>query len=71
MEVAFKLDTETFIMILLRVKSRLESPREIYGDNGGKIVGWASELKDGLLHLDQKKTCNPVALKPQAGSGSL
>lgn len=54
-EVAHSLDTQTFLMCLMRFIARRGSPNNLYSDNGTNFVGADRELKTSLEAFDQKR----------------
>ena len=54
LEVAFSLDTDSFLNASFRVASRRGLPEDIVCDNGTNFVGGSNELKD-LKALNNKK----------------
>ena len=55
LEVAWGLDTDSFLNAFTRFTSRRGVPKEIISDNGTNFVGAVNELKDLVAQLDQEK----------------
>lgn len=53
MEMAYSLDTDSFISVMSRFESRRGVPASYYSDNGTNFVGAQRELKECLNRLDQ------------------
>ena len=56
MEIAYALDTDSFLNAFYRMVKRRGLPREMLSDNGGNFVGGNKELSDLVKELDQDKT---------------
>ncbi|CAH8548192.1 unnamed protein product [Schistosoma haematobium] len=54
-EMTHSLNTDSFIMALLRFIGRRGKPAEIYSDNGSNFVGAVSELKRFVQQLNQQR----------------
>ncbi|CAH8612557.1 unnamed protein product [Schistosoma margrebowiei] len=54
-ELTHSLNTDSFIMALLRFIGRRGKPAEIYSDNGSNFVGAVSELRRFVQQLNQQK----------------
>ncbi|CAH8818888.1 unnamed protein product [Schistosoma curassoni] len=54
-EMTHSLNTDSFIMALLRFIGRRGKPAEIYSDNGSNFVGAVSELRRFVQQLNQQK----------------
>jgi hypothetical protein len=55
LEVAFGLDTDSFLNALARFTSRQGTPTKITSDNGTNFVGAVNELKELVEQLDKDK----------------
>ena len=55
LEVAWGLDTDSFLNVFTRFTSRRGVPREVVSDNGSNFVGAVNELKELVGQLDQEK----------------
>ena len=55
LEVAFGLDTDSFLNTLERFTSRRETPSEIISDNGTNFVGAVNELMELVNNIDKAK----------------
>ena len=55
LEVAWELDTDSFLNAFTRFTSRRGVPKEIISDNGTNFVGAVNELKDLVAQLDREK----------------
>ncbi|KAK4467348.1 hypothetical protein MN116_000290, partial [Schistosoma mekongi] len=62
-EMAHSLNTDSFIMSLLRFMGRRGRPTEIYSDNGSNFVGTVSELKGFVQQWDQRRISKELATK--------
>ncbi|KAH9593640.1 hypothetical protein MS3_00000508 [Schistosoma haematobium] len=54
-EMTHSLNTDSFIMVLLRFIGRRGKPADIYSDNGSNFVGAVSELRRFVQQLNQQK----------------
>ena len=54
-EVAFNLDTDSFILVLRRLVARHGNVRSIYSDNGSNLIGVERELKKAYSEMDDNK----------------
>ena len=54
-EVAHKLDTDSFLNALRRFMNRRGTPQCIYSDNGSNFIGGERELREALQNINQKK----------------
>ena len=61
LEIAYGLDTDSFLNAFYRMVSRRGLPKVIISDNGTNFVGANRELKDLLKHLDRDKIVNSTA----------
>jgi len=61
LEVAFSLDTDSFISALTRFESSRGVPSVYYSDNGTNFTGAQRELKECLDRLDQEKITTELA----------
>ena len=55
LEMAYTLETDSFLSCLIRFESIYGTPVSSRSDNGTNFVGAVHELKDCLRHLDQSK----------------
>ena len=55
LEMAFSLDTDSFLNAFYRMTSRRGRPTEVLSDNGSNFVGAERELRELVEALDQKK----------------
>lgn len=55
LEIAFGLDTDSFLNAFTGKTSRRGVPKEMIGNCGTNFVGAVSELKELISKLDQKK----------------
>ncbi|KAK4474245.1 hypothetical protein MN116_000200 [Schistosoma mekongi] len=62
-EMAHSLNTDSFVMSLLRFMGRRGRPTEIYSDNGSNFIGTVSELKGFIQQWDQRRISNELATK--------
>ena len=63
LEIAFGLDTDSFLNAFYRMASRRGLPEEIFSDNGTNFKGADNELKSLLLLIDETKVLESVANK--------
>ena len=63
LEIAFGLDTDSFLNAFYRMASRRGLPEEIYSDNGSNFKGADNELKSLVLQIDENKIQESVAHK--------
>ena len=63
LEIAFGLDTDSFLNAFYRMASRRGLPEEIYSDNGTNFKGADNELKSLVLQIDENKIQESVAHK--------
>lgn len=63
LEIAFGLDTDSFLNAFYRMASRRGLPEEIYSDNGTNLKGADNELKSLVLQIDENKIQESVAHK--------
>ncbi len=63
LEVAFSLETDSFIMCLRRFVARRGNPQVIYSDNGTNFVGADCELKECIENWNQDKIANELSPK--------
>ncbi|XP_074653617.1 uncharacterized protein LOC141907774 [Tubulanus polymorphus] len=61
LEVAYSLDTDSFIMALRRFIARRGKPKRIYSDNGTNFTGGEKELRDQLTKLNQTKIADATS----------
>ncbi|CAI2734059.1 unnamed protein product [Schistosoma spindalis] len=57
-EVTYSLNTDSFIMALVRFIGRRGKPAEIYSDNGSNFVGAVTELRKFVKQFNQQKISN-------------
>ena len=62
-EMAYSLNTDSFVMALLRFIGRRGKPSEIYSDNGSNFVGAISELRKYVRQWDQQRISNELSAK--------
>ena len=62
-EIAHSLNTDSFVMALLRFIGRRGKPSEIYSDNGSNFVGAISELRKYVRQWDQQRISNELSAK--------
>lgn len=62
-ELAYSLNTDSFVMALLRFIGRRGKPSEIYSDNGSNFVGAISELRKYVRQWDQQRISNELSAK--------
>ena len=63
LEVAFSLETDSFIMCLRRFIARRGNPQVLYSDNGTNFVGADRELKQCIENLNQDQINNELSHK--------
>lgn len=63
LEVAFSLETDSFIMCLRRFIARRGNPQVLYSDNGTNFVGANRELKQCIENLNQDQINNELSQK--------
>lgn len=63
MEIAFGLDTGSFLNVFTRFTSRRGVPKEMISDGGTNFVGAVSELKELVSKLDQNKIQQDTAYR--------
>ena len=63
LEIAYSLDTDSFLNAFYRMTSRRGLPQEMMSDNGTNFVGAQAELQDLVKRLDQEKIKNSLANK--------
>ena len=63
LEVAFSLETDSFIMCLRRFVARRGNPQVIYSDNGTNFVGADRELKECIENWNQSQIVNELSQK--------
>lgn len=61
LEMAYGMDTDSFLNAFYRMVNRRGFPKEVLSDNGGNFVGANRELKELLLALDKDKIQNSIA----------
>ena len=55
LEVAKSLETDDFILLLMRFLNRRGHVKELRSDNGSNFVGADREIKEGIEHIDEEK----------------
>ena len=60
-EMAYALDTDSFLNTFYRMVNRRGRPKEMLSDNGGNFVGGNKELSDLVKELDQDKIVKSTA----------
>ena len=63
LEMAWSLDTDSFLATFTRMINRREVLLEVISDNGTNFIGANNELKELLALLDQEKIKNNMANK--------
>ena len=63
LEMAYSLDTDSFLNAFYRMVSRRGLPEEVLSDNGSNFVGGKRELSELVNLLDNEKICNSLANK--------
>ena len=63
LEMAFGLDTDSFMNAFYRMSSRRGVPVEMYSDNGTNFKAADKELKSLISQLDQEKIKESIANK--------
>ena len=63
LEMAYGLDTDSFLNAFYRMVNRRGLPEEMISDNGSNFVGAERELRELVLQLDQDKIVKSVANK--------
>ena len=63
LEMAFGLDTDSFLIAFYRMVNRRGLPREMLYDNGTNFVAAERELRELIEALDQSKTAQSTANK--------
>ena len=63
LEVAFSLETDSFIMCLRRFIARRGNPQVLYSDNGTNFIGANRELKQCIENLNQDQIKNELSQK--------
>ena len=61
LEMAWGLDTDTFLNAFTRFISRREVPKEVISDRGSNSVGAVGELKKLVSQLDRQQLLNKTA----------
>ena len=61
LEMAYGLDTNSFLNALYRMVNRRGLPQEMLSDNGGNFVGANKELRKLLMDLDKNKIISSTA----------
>ena len=61
LEMAYALDTDSFLNVFYRMVNHRGLPREMLSDNGGNFVGGNKELSDLVKELDQDKIAKSTA----------
>ena len=60
LEVAKSLETDDFILMLMRFLNRRGHVRELRSDNGTNFVGADREIKEAIEHIDDEKVRNEL-----------
>ena len=55
LEMAFSMDTDSFLNAFFRMINRRGVPKEVYSDNGTNFVAGERELREAVEHLDEQK----------------
>ena len=55
LEMAFSLDTDSFLNAFFRMVNRRGIPKEVYSDNGTNFVAGERELREAVAQLDEQK----------------
>ena len=63
LEMAWSLDTDSFLQAFTRMTNRRGLPKSVHSDNGTNMVGANNELRELILLLDQNKIGNSMANK--------
>ena len=63
LEMAYRLDTDSFLNAFYRMASRRGLPEEMYSDNGTNFKGADAELKSLVRELDENKIYQSIANK--------
>ena len=63
LEMAFGLDTDSFLNAFYRMSSRRGLPQELISDNGTNFKGADAELRDLVSKLDNERTTQSIANK--------
>ena len=63
LEMAYSMDTDSFLNAFYRMASRRGMPQEMYSDNGGNFVGADRELKELVSKLSEDQVTNSTASK--------
>ncbi|XP_068735474.1 uncharacterized protein [Montipora capricornis] len=66
-EVAFSLDTDSFLLALPRFIARRGQVKEIYSDNGTNFTSGERELRDAISEWSQEKIHNFLLQKISSG----
>ena len=61
LEMAFALDTNSFLNAFYRMVSRRGKPKEVVSDNGGNFVAADKELQEVVRSLDQDRIIKSAA----------
>ena len=61
LEMAYALDTDSFLNAFYRMANRRGLPKEMLSDNGGNFVGANKELCDLVKELDQEQITKSTA----------
>ncbi|XP_077967709.1 uncharacterized protein LOC120346600 [Styela clava] len=56
-EIAYSLDTSSFINVFQRFINRLGRPRKMYSENGTNFIGAERELREGIQNWNQNQIC--------------
>ncbi|KFD67444.1 hypothetical protein M514_20480 [Trichuris suis] len=63
LEVAYTLDTDSFLSVLFRFEQRRETPAAYWSDNGTNIVGAKREIQECIQRLDHGKIAETLSIR--------
>ena len=63
LEVARSLETDDFILVLIRFLNRRGHVKEMRSDNGTNFVGAEREIREAIEQMDKKKLTNELSLR--------
>ena len=63
LEVARSLETDDFILVLIRFLNRQGHVKEMRSDNGTNFVGAEREIREAIEQMEKKKLTNELSLR--------